>query len=165
MTLIELMVALAILGLCAGLVFSNLGPWLSQSRSAQNDALFWRALAPAQLALSELTTAAVNPSARAINTSEARFQVYLPRLAPEPVSVDLKIEPSPRGARLLLRSPTLAQASVLLDQAPPLRFATRSDGLVLEAQAHQAWQSVAIASFSANAPLTCSFDPISRSCR
>ena len=34
MTLVELMVALAILGLTAALAFSNIGPWLAQSRAS-----------------------------------------------------------------------------------------------------------------------------------
>src|SRR5262249_19200894 len=92
MTLIELMVALAIIGLCTGVVFSNMGPWLQQSRASRDEALLWRSASQAQLLLSELTAAAIDPAHRTISADEARFSVYLPRLAPAPVDVDLRIE-------------------------------------------------------------------------
>ena len=54
MTLVELMVALAILGLSAALAFSNIGPWLAQSRASAAESGFWRAVTPTQLLLDEL---------------------------------------------------------------------------------------------------------------
>jgi len=163
------MVALAILGLCTGLIFSNLGPWLAQGRASESQAAFWRALPGTELALSELAEGAVNPEDSTISADDARFSAYLPRLAPAPVAVELKIVSTHEGARLTLQSPALASASILLDRAPPLRFAAANRSLVLESEIQGApearWRPVAIAAFSANAPLICSFDPISRSCR
>ncbi|KAF0174200.1 MAG: hypothetical protein FD124_1419 [Alphaproteobacteria bacterium] len=172
MTLLELLVALSILGLVMGVTLSSVGPWLRESRRAQEDAAFWRDVTPARLTLTEFTTGAVdtgNPPN--FDDHKATWTAYAPRLAPAPIAVTLDIESRPDGDRLVVRSDAVeGPATILLAHGPPLRFRTASAtpfprALVVEAQINGAWRALATAPFVASAPHVCAFDLISRSCR
>lgn len=163
----EMMVALAILGLVAGSTFSSVGPWLAEARRGGDQALFWRSVPAAQLVLSELAAGAVDDGeeAASIGAQATRFRTYTPRLAPAPFDAELSIEPEAAGARLVLRAPMLAAPSVLLTAPTPLRFTDSESAIVLETRMGQAWTPIAVARFETNAPIVCAFDTISRTCR
>jgi hypothetical protein len=166
MTLMEVLAALVVFSLVATFTFSNLGPWLHQGRSTEREAAFWGDLGPASLTLSELSAAMVERDRTLrVSTSEARFSAYDPRLAPAPRAVALRIETSATGSRLLLSGVSGAD-TLLLDAPHPLRFAAATpNALVVEAQNDRHWTPVIIAPWASTAPLSCSFDPVSRTCQ
>jgi len=166
MTLMELMTALAILGLAAALAFSNLGPWLALSRASADEAAFWRANAPTQLLLSELAAGAIDPGQRQIGERELRFRALVPRLSLTPINVSLSIISESAGDRLVFRATQFAHESVLFAEAAPMRFARQGQGAVLlETRHSESWLPLATLTFAADAPFTCDFDPIPRTCR
>jgi prepilin-type N-terminal cleavage/methylation domain-containing protein len=168
LTLIEMLVSLTILGLVAGLAFSNVGAWLGDSRRAGGEAEFWRSVPPAQLMLAELAAGAVQgPNAPSIRTDEARFHAYVPRLSARSQIVTLHIARVDRHSALVLEAGDVH--ATLLADAPPLRFAPTpagdADAIVVEALVQGAWMPLLAAPFGSNGPLTCEFDLISRTCR
>lgn len=164
MTLVEVLVALAILGLMASLVFSNIGGWLAQSRTSMNNAAFWRSTASAQIALTEVVSASIDPETWRLSTTQVSFRTLLPRLSSTPLSITLHIETDDAGSRLRLDAGAIQ--STILTAPAPLRFASRSRrGVVLEMWQADQWRPIASADFVANAPLACEFDMISRDCR
>lgn len=167
MSLMELMVALAILSLAAGLLFSNMGPWLSRTRASADQAAFWRSASSAQSLLSELTAGAVDPSTSVATATEVRFRTLAPRLAPTPFSLTLRLTQNERGSQLILRAPAISADDVLLLEAPDtLRFdASRRDGVAIDVNRNGVWTPLLSASFASNAPFVCAFDPIPRTCR
>jgi hypothetical protein len=165
MSLLELIVALSILSLFSGLVFSNLGPWLHRTRASSAEAAFWRGAEPTQILLSELTAGAIDPQSRHISASEARFRLLAPRLSLAPLDARLGIVEESGVWKLTFNTPSNGD-SVLLEAREPLRFATSSsDELTIELEHNGRWTPLMTASFAATAPLTCEFDPISRTCR
>lgn len=166
MTLVELMVALAILGLSAGLAFSNIGPWLALSRASAAESGFWRAVTPTQLLLDELAASAIDPATRRVDAGQARFRALVPRLSPMPLEITLAIARDEQRSRLSLHAHGLStRESVLLEGASPMRFALRGEVLVLEIERAGLWRPIAVAEFPADAPFVCAFDPIPRTCR
>lgn len=167
MSLMELMVALAILSLAAGLLFSNMGPWLSKTRASADQAAFWRATSSAQSLLSELTAGAIDPGTSSITPTDVRFITLAPRLSPTPFSLTLRLTQNEGGSELILNAPKISADDVLLLEAPgALRFdARRRDGVAIELNRNGAWTPLLSASFAANAPFVCAFDPIPRTCR
>ena len=171
MTLMEMLVGLAILGLVMGFALAVLGPWLLEGRRAEQEAAFERSIEPAQLILAELAAGAVDPDETfSVEASRARLRVYIPRLSSQPFDVDLAIVDAPDGKRALaVRSTGLAQAN-LLESPAPLRFRTTDSAagaraIVLETRRVRAWRPLLVAEIAANAPLRCEFDFISRTCR
>lgn len=166
MTLVELMTALAILGLIASLVFTDLGPWLVRIRSDNEAASFWRENAPAQLILSELAADAIDPVERSVTVDRIQFRALAPRLSPTPVDVVLAITSQADEYQLALRVDQLGAESTLITNARPLRFRPVAEGAVsLEIERDLTWRPLATLPFAANAPISCDFDPISRTCR
>lgn len=165
MSLLELLTALAILSLAAALLFSNLGPGLQRTRASADEASFWRSISATELLLSELTAGGVDPGTWVITSREARFQTLTPRLAPTPVAVRLFIQGAEDHATLMAEIEGVGQSTVL--EAPgPIRFdASRRRALVVELNRNGAWSPIVSASFAADAPLVCAFDPIPRTCR
>lgn len=167
MSLMELMVALAVMSLAAGLLFSNMGPWLSHTRASADQATFWRATSSAQSLLSELTVGAIDLDSLSITATEVRFITLAPRLAPTPISLSLRVTQDERGSALILDAPLISADEVSLLEAPgPLRFdAHRRDGIAVELNRNGGWTPLLSASFATNAPFVCAFDPIPRTCR
>jgi len=167
MSLMELMVALAILSLAAGLLFSNTGPWLSRTRESADQALFWRSASSTQSLLSELAAGAVDPSTASVTATEVRFRTLAPRLAPAPFSLTLRLAQNEKGSLLTLSAPAIGADDVLLLDAPAsLRFdASHRDGVAIDLNRNGVWTPLLSASFATNAPLVCAFDPIPRTCR
>jgi type II secretory pathway pseudopilin PulG len=162
----ELMIALAILGLAAALTFSNLGPWLRLSRNGSNEAAFWRAQAQTTLLLSELSAGAIDPEQRQLTDSRLQFRALLPRLSMTPINVTLAIRTASAGNQLVVTTAPVEHQSVLITAASPLRFTRLGHETVLiEAQHGPTWLPLAALRFDATAPLTCEFDPIARTCR
>lgn len=167
MSLMELMVALAVLSLAAGLLFSNMGPWLSRARASADQAAVWRATGSVQSLLSELTAGAIDPATSSITAEEVRFITLAPRLSPTPFSLTLRLTQNEGGSELTLNAPEInADDVLLLEAAGPLRFdARRRDGVTVELNRNGVWMPLLSASFAANAPFVCAFDPIPRTCR
>lgn len=167
MTLMEVTVALAILSLTATLVFSELSPWLARARADGEEAGFWRSVGPTQTLLSELAAAAIDPRTRTIAAHEARFRALAARLAPTPLTITLAVRETGERTQLVLRAAELSEReSVLLETPARLRFdASVRGALALEIEQQGHWVPLASASFPANAPLVCAFDPIPRTCR
>ena len=166
LTLLEMSVALGVLSLLAAFAFSNIGPWVGQGQQAQQEAIYWREAAVAQLTLSELGAGIVDPQRLVINPNEAHFRTNAPRLSPTPLDASLRIEQDRGFSRLVLSAPQLAHESVLLDHAPPLRFrAEATSVIVLEVERNRQWLPLLFARVETTAQLTCAFDRISRSCR
>lgn len=84
-----------------------------------------------------------------------------------PIDVTLQIDRSDGESMLTFSAPQLnGRPSVLLTSTAPLRFdTTRTNAVTLQVQRGAAWLDLASASFAADAPLVCAFDPISRTCR
>jgi hypothetical protein len=167
MSLMELMVALAVMSLVAGVLFSNLGPWLSRTCASNDEAALWRSASSAQSLLSELTAGAVDPSTFVVTSTEVRFRTLAPRLAQMPFSLTLRLTENERGARLDLHAPEVIADDVLLLETPSsLRFDTsRRNGIAIDLNRNGVWTPLLTASFATNAPLVCAFDPIPRTCR
>ena len=166
MTLMELLLALAILSLIAAISFSTIGPGLRESRRAGEEAAFWRAVPSAQLLLSELAASAIDVSDTVtITPAQVRLRAYAPRFADAPIDVALNIACEEDICRLLMLAN--GRQSVVLEEAPPLRFAQRieRDAIALEVRARRAWAPLSIAPLRADGPLVCVFDSISRDCR
>ncbi|MGH6949704.1 MAG: pilus assembly FimT family protein, partial [Vitreimonas sp.] len=161
MTLVELMVALAILGLTAALACSNIGPWLALSRASAAESGFWRAATPAQLLLDELAAGAIDPASRRVDAERAHFRALVPRLSSMPLDITLAITRDQNESRLSLRAEGLSVAeSIVLESASPMRFVLREQVLFLEARQASTWRPIAVAEFPADAPFVCAFDPI-----
>jgi prepilin-type N-terminal cleavage/methylation domain-containing protein len=167
MSLMELMVALAVMSLVAGVLFSNLGPWLSRTCASNDEAALWRSASSAQSLLSELTAGAVDPSTFVVTSTEVRFRTLAPRLAQMPFSLTLRLTENERGARLDLHAPEVIADDVLLLETPSsLRFDTsRRNGIAIDLNRNGVWTPLLTASFATNAPFVCAFDPIPRTCR
>jgi hypothetical protein len=167
MTLLELLVALMVLGLTASLAFSSVGPWLQYSRTSVQEAALWRSLGPAQSTMAELATGAIDLREAHFSNSSARFRTLTPRLAPAPLDVALRIEQREGRWRLLLDAKQLELTSTpLLDAQQPIRFAyPRADILAIELRRNSDWITLAAIAFPANAPFVCAYDPIPRTCR
>jgi prepilin-type N-terminal cleavage/methylation domain-containing protein len=166
LSLLELLVALTILGLSAGLAFAQIGPWLSLGRASAREAVFWRAVTPADLVLNELTTGIINPDQIESDEQSARFTSFAPRLAPLPFTAELRIRTTDGASQILLSAPEpLALQSVLLESPAPLRLRRTETALLVEAQRDGQWRPLLAGALAANAPFVCAFDPIPRSCR
>ncbi|GAM96827.1 hypothetical protein U91I_00448 [alpha proteobacterium U9-1i] len=166
MSLLELLVALAVLGLVSALVFSNVGGNIEQARSRSEDAQFWRAIDPAQILLAELASGSIEPRTRSISATEAAFDAIVPRLSVTPLRVRLGI--AQHGQSATLRFYAGDRNSLVLHARGALRFAqTDHMLLVLEhrRRAGETWTPIAVGRFLTNAPFQCSFDPIPRTCR
>jgi prepilin-type N-terminal cleavage/methylation domain-containing protein len=174
MSLIEMLVGLAILGLMLALALSNLGPWLVAARRTDSEAAFWRAVEPARLTLVELTAGAIDTDTRfSLTATHARFRAVAPDLSPSPLIVDLQVQERRRNngqavgqVMLLLSTSARPGPSVLLAGERPLRL-RRSPArtLVVEALTDRTWVPLLTAPMPADAPLRCDFDFISRTCR
>ena len=167
MTLMELLVALVVLGLISALAFSNIGPWLSQSRASASEASLWRGISSTQLVMGEFAAGAIDPTARRFDAAHANFRALVPRLSATPVHASFSIMREASRSTLSLTVPELSQdASVLIESAAPLRFSDRDDQtLVLELQRGGVWAPIVVVNFPADAPFVCAFDPIPRTCR
>lgn len=173
MSLIEMLVGLAILGLILALALGNLGPWLIAARRTDSEAAFWRGVEPAQLILAELTAGAVDTETQfSLNAAHARFRAIAPALSPSPLIVDLRVQDrrnkSQAGGQVVLLLATSARPtpSVLLAGERPLRLRRSQAGaLVVETLSDRAWVPLLAAPMPADAPLHCDFDFIARSCR
>jgi hypothetical protein len=164
MSLMELMVALAILSLVSTLAFSSIGPWLAITRSSSTEAVFWRSVAPTQLLLSELATGAIEPRSWSVTTTEARFRALAPRLSVVPIDVVLTVQREQGRSRLMFSAENI-EGSVLIDTEARLRFASDQSVLRLERERAGEWTPISVVSFVTNAPFVCAFDPIPRTCR
>lgn len=170
-TLIEMLVALAILGLVFGFGFAILGPSLQQSKRYQDQAQGLSDVARLQQLLPELVGAQVlaGEFPTAFDASRISWSAYLPRIADYPVEFALEIQRNGEQWRLMLIAPPNAPLELLAGDAPlRWRVEERSDRthvILLERRAARGWVPVAAARSSANAPHDCAFDAISRSCR
>lgn len=165
MSMMELLVALTVFGLIAGTALSPIGAWMAQGRARVEEARFWRAAAPAQVLLSELAAGAVE-GPREIASDRVRLRVFVPRLAPHPIDINLQIHTEDGRSHLVLNAPEVAPSpSIILHASPPLRFSGDHNRLDLEAQHRQGWTPIAVAALPADAPFVCAFDAISRQCR
>jgi hypothetical protein len=167
MTLMEVMVALAILALSTALAFSQMGGWLAISHASASEAQMWRDMPGLQVFVQELAAGVVDPQRVQINAGETRARVLIERLSPQPFEARLTVQNTEAGARLLFSAPEVGIAdSVLFETDEQLRFSTRgTQMIVIEAARVRRWNPLVVAPIAANAPLTCAFDPISRSCR
>jgi prepilin-type N-terminal cleavage/methylation domain-containing protein len=173
MTLIEVLVALTILGLAVGAALSFLGPWIDQERRLEREARFWRDAQVAQTAVSELVAGVVDP-ARSVQVvgNTASLETYAPRLWPTPTRVDLRVAKNASGDQLILSDSALRGApSILLADGVPLRLRalTGIGGLtrtiVVEGYVAKAWSPAVVAPLATDAVPICVFDIISQRCR
>lgn len=169
-TLMELLVALVILGLIAGLVSTSLTPWIALSRHSSEQASFINALASAELTIDELAAGAINADQdAAITQRRVQFATYVPRLSPTPLHIALTIEQRNNASSLVLRvSEIEARPTTLLESHEPLRFAVNgaaASGFRVEARAHDVWSPVLIARFYTSAAFTCAVASAAGQCQ
>jgi hypothetical protein len=162
-------VALAIFSLILGVLFTCLGPWFSETRRAEREAAFWRSLPAANTVLSEFAAGGVNlTDTLRVSSNEVAFQTYVPRYAAQPAIAHFSIRQSNSRYRLSVQIGD--QTSTLLSGAPPMRFRASENRhspyfLSIEMLRGRAWMPISVAHFSANGPLNCVFDIITRECR
>lgn len=171
MTLMEVLVALAIMGLAVGTALALLGPWLRQAALLESQSRFRREAGVAQMVVAELAAGLVDGGERFERGPDAlTFETFAPRLSPTPVRIRLRVVHVPEGDRLVAEGAALRSAAPLLDRAPPLRLGAISDsggprGLTVEAKIAGAWEPVIIAPVFSTAPVDCRFDAIAGVCR
>lgn len=170
MTLVEMLVALAVLGLIFSFGFAILGPALRQGKTLETRADELSDVAAVQRLLPELVQSSVLGQVRATETT-AYIKTYLPRVAATPIEIQLPISRNQNGFRLYLDAGAFGATEILASQ-DPLRWVVEAKPsgarLMLQVKRqrqNEEWSPLAVASTVVNAPTPCSFDTISRACR
>lgn len=170
-TLLEMLVALAVLAIIFGFGFAILGPSLQQAKRYERQGQDLTGVARIQQLLPELLGAQIIEDAAGVVYTESKisWSVYLPRVAKKPFIMDLNIKKLEERWLVELDAHSVDVIEIVWSDAP-LRWRVeerpdRTHVVLLERRAASGWVPVAAARSSANAPHDCAFDAISRSCR